>query len=239
MSGSINLLAAFGAGLISFLAPCTLALVPAYVSYATGSSFTAAAMAGRPSHTRLLAVVNAVLFSLGFTAVFVVLGASLGALSQSLHTLGPWLNQASGILLIAFGLVAVGLLRVPLLERGFVPRVAVGSSLRSAGAFLIGATFAFSWTPCVGPILGGILALAGNSGSARHGALLLSSYSAGIMVPFLAAGIATGWTSTLLRRYGSVLNTLSKVGGGVLILLGIAVFTNVLPILSGYLALGT
>ena len=238
MTGSVSVLAAFGAGVLSFLAPCTLALVPGYVSYLAG--FTLAPSAVQSSgRIRWAATVNTVVFAVGFTAVFVVLGASLGVLSQTLSSSGTWLDRVSGIFIIGLGLVSLGLLRIPFMERGFGLRFAPGTQLRYLGSFLVGGTFALGMTPCVGPILGAIFVLAGNSGSAGQGTLLLTSYSIGLMLPFVGAGILTGWTSWLLRRHGRWLVYSNYVAGVMLIGLGIALFTGLLPLLSSYLALGT
>lgn len=238
MTDSVSILAAFGAGLLSFVTPCCLALVPGYVSYVAGFSL---AQADGPSagRVRVAAVANTLTFALGFMSVFVLLGASLGALSQSLASFGAWLNRVSGIFIIALGLVTLGLLKVPFMERGFGVRFSPGVNLRYLGSFLVGATFAVGWTPCVGPILGAILILAGTSGSVEQGSLFLTSYSLGLMVPFVAAGVMTGWTSWLLRRHGHWLSYANRIAGVLLIALGIALFTGILPVLSSYLALGT
>jgi cytochrome c-type biogenesis protein len=187
----------------------------------------------------MAAVTNTLAFALGFMAVFVILGASLGALSHSLSQFGAWLNRISGLFMIGLGLVTLGLVKVPLMERGFGLRFAPGTNLRYLGSVLVGATFAVGWTPCVGPILGGVLVLAGTSGSVGQGALLLTSYSLGLMVPFVAAGVMTGWTSWMLRRHGKWLSYANYVAGILLIALGIGLFTGLLPLLSSYLALGT
>ncbi len=163
MVDSVSVLAAFGAGLLSFVTPCYLALVPAYLAYLGGFSLsTADGPAVGPAKGALL--INIVAFALGFTAVFVLLGASLGALSEALNSFGEWLNRVSGIFIITLGLVSVGLLRLSFLERGYGPRVAISGRFRYFGSVLVGATLAFGWTPCVGPVLGGIFVLAGTSG---------------------------------------------------------------------------
>lgn len=238
MTDSVSIIAAFAAGLLSFLAPCTLALVPGYVSYLAGFTL---APAGGPAITnaRVATISNTLVFAIGFISVFVVLGASLGALSAALSSFGAWLNRVSGIFIIGLGLVTLGLVRIPAMERGIGLRFRPGANLRYVGSFLVGATFAVGWTPCVGPVLGAIFALAGASGSIGGGALLLTSYALGLMLPFIAAGAVTGWTSWLLRRRGRWLIYSNAVAGVLLIALGITLFTGLLPVLSGYLALGT
>jgi len=240
MTDSIGILAAFGAGVLSFLAPCTLALVPGYVSYLAGFTLApAGGTAATATATRVATFSNTLIFAIGFISVFVVLGASLGALSQALSGFGTWLNRVSGVFIIGLGLVTLGLVRVPAFERGIGLRFRPGANLRYIGSFLVGATFAVGWTPCVGPVLGAIFALAGSSGSIFGGTTLLTSYALGLMLPFIAAGAVTGWTSWLLRRHGRLLSYANVVAGILLIGLGITLFTGLLPVLAGRLALGT
>ena len=237
MSDSVSIYAAFGAGIVSFLAPCTLALVPAFIAYLAGftlSNPTEASIA----KVRTATILNTITFVVGFTTVFVLLGSSLGALSQVVGSGNPWLNRVGGLLVIGFGLVTLGLVKIPILEQGFAIKTDFVNGLRYLGSFLVGATFAISWIPCVGPILGAIFVLAGTSGSAQQGALLLSAYSLGMMLPFLAAGVFTGWTSALLRRHGRWLQYTNYVGGVMLIALGIVGFNNLLPVFVKYLPLG-
>ena len=237
MDGSLNVAIAFVAGVASFIAPCTLALVPAFVVYLAGFTLSEADRAS-PGRARRAAVLNVMAFALGFTAVFVLVGSSLGALSQAVGGQAVWLNRVGGILIIAFGLVALGLLRAPPLKRDLGLNADFARRLKYAGSLLVGGTFAVSWVPCVGPILAGILVLAGTSGSPAAGALLLSVYAAGIMLPFIAAGVFSGWTTGLLRRFGRTLQYTTAGGGLLLIALGIVVFTNLMPVIAGYLPLG-
>ena len=237
MTESVGIMTAFVAGLVSFLSPCHLALVPGYVSYLAGFTLTQTPDSS-PHRVRLAAFANIFTFAVGFTAVFVFLGASLGALSQGITAAGPWLNRVSGVFIIALGLVTVGLLRIPVLERGYGPQFAPSANLRYVGSFLVGATFALGWTPCVGPLLGAIFVLAGTSGSAGQGSLLLTAYAAGLMLPLLAVGTTTGWTSWLLRSHGRWLTYANQMAGGLLVGLGIALFTGLLTQLSAHLALG-
>lgn len=234
----MNLLVAFGAGIASFVAPCMLAMVPAFLAYLAGFTLSDTPE-GRRVPPRLAAFLNTLAFVIGFTAVFVLLGSALGALSQAVRTNTVWLNRVGGVLIIGFGLMSLGLVRVPLLERGFSMKTDFARRLRYLGSFLVGATFAVGWVPCVGPILGAILVLAGTSGSAQQGATLLFVYSLGMMLPFLGAGAFAGWTSALLRRHGRWLRYAEYAGGVLLILLGIAVFTNLIPLLAQYLPLPT
>ncbi len=237
MDQSLNLVVAFGAGAASFIAPCTLALVPAYVLYLGGLTLSDSDAAGaRASRGATLRSVLA--FTLGFTAVFVILGASLGALTQTLADHSVWLNRVGGALIILLGLMTMGLLRLPVAQRGFIVRPRVSRELHVAGSLLIGGAFALSWVPCVGPILGAILVLAATTASVGEGALLLLAYSLGLMLPFAAAGAFSGWTRALLQRHGQALNYATHVGGVLLIALGIVVFTNLMPVIARYIPIG-
>ncbi len=231
MEQSLNVGVAFVTGIASFIAPCTLALVPAYLAYLAG--YTLTDQRSVPSRRQQAAtVLNVALFAVGFTSVFVVLGSSLGALSSFAGDQAVWLNRIGGLLIIGFGLVALGLLRVPMLERGFVVDDSFARRLRYAGSLLVGGTFAVGWIPCVGPILGGILVLAATTGSAGSGAVLLTAYSLGIMVPFVLAGVFSGWTRELLRRHGRALQYATAAGGVLMIALGVIVFTNLMPVIA-------
>ncbi|MCY4112772.1 MAG: sulfite exporter TauE/SafE family protein [Chloroflexi bacterium] len=237
MDQSVNLAVAFGAGVASFIAPCTLALVPAYVLYLGGLTLSDGDAAGARA-TRGATLRSVLAFTVGFTSVFVILGASLGALTQTLADHSVWLNRVGGTLIILLGLMALGLLRVPLAQRGFAFRPQVSSQLHVAGAFLVGGTFAVSWVPCVGPILGAILVLAATTASVGEGALLLLAYSLGMMLPFAAAGAFSGWTRALLQRHGQALGYATHAGGILLIALGIVVFTNLMPVIARYIPIG-
>lgn len=237
MDQPLNLGLAFVAGVASFIAPCTLALVPAYLAYLAGFTLSDQAAASR-TRVQAATVLNVTLFALGFTAVFVVLGSSLGALSSFAGDQIVWLNRIGGLLIIGFGLMTLGLLRVPLLERGWTVDDRFARRLRYAGSLMVGGTFAVGWIPCVGPILGAILVLAATTASAGTGALLLTAYSLGIMLPFVLAGAFSGWTRVLLRRYGRALQYTSAGGGVLLIALGVIVFTNLMPVIASLVPMG-
>lgn len=235
---SVNIAVAFGGGVASFLAPCCLALVPAFLSYLAGFTLSESDKADAKS-VRIATILHTVIFVLGFTLVFVALGTSLGVVSGVVGSNSVWLNRGGGVLIITFGLAALGLLKIPALERGFTVQTNFARKLRYLGSFVVGATFAVGWVPCVGPILAAIFVLAGTSGSAQQGAILLFAYSLGMMLPFLGAGIFTGWTSVLIRRHGRALAYVNYAGGVLLIALGITMFTNLLPLLTKYLPFNT
>jgi cytochrome c-type biogenesis protein len=233
MTDSVSLGAAFVAGIVSFLAPCTLALVPAYVL--SLASFTMSDRSrATPWQLRRASILNTLTFALGFSTVFVALGGSLGVLSATFEGQAIWLNRVGGALVIAFGLVSLGLFKVSILERGLSFDTEWAKGLRYLGSLVVGGAFAVGWVPCVGPILAAILALAGTTGSAASGALLLFAYSLGLMLPFVGAGVFSGWTTSLIRRHGRVLTVMNYAGGAGLVVLGILVYTDLISALANY-----
>lgn len=215
---NISLWAAFAAGVASFFTPCHLPLVPAYVTFLAGDE-------GRRGYGF---VFNALAFCLGFGTVFVALGASFGFVGTMLahyHDLLRWLG---GAVMIVFGLHMTGWLQIPLLYRekrwDTMPRSG------PLGAFLLGFSFAFAWTPCVGPILGSILTLAGLAGDTSTGILLLIVYTLGMSVPFLVvAGLVYKGSGLILQRFYPLAGILSKVGGLALALAGLLLLLDRFP----------
>jgi cytochrome c-type biogenesis protein len=221
-----NLLAAMAvaaaAGFVSFASPCVLPLVPGYLSYMTG--LTGAAAGGRPAAARRTALAAA-LFVVGFSLVFVALGAALGGLTGWLIANRSVVTRVAGVLVIALGLVMTGLVRWPWLYRERRPRLdRVPAGL--AGALPLGMVFGLGWTPCIGPTLGAVLGLAAASGGAARGALLLFTYSLGLGVPFLLAGLglrfAAGWLAGLRRH----VRTFELAGGALLVAIGVLLVTG-------------
>lgn len=228
---------AFTAGLLSFLSPCVLPLVPIYLGYLSG---TTVADQGAP---RLRVLSHAGAFVTGFGLVFVALGSLaglagyvmtspngplglVGQLAAGLNQATPWLARLGGVLLIVLGLHLTGLVRIPWLYREL--RIET-NSVQQRGLWasgLVGMAFAAGWTPCVGPYLMAILMLASNSGTVGRGALLLATYSLGLGLPFLLAGLALGAVSAQLRRLNRYLNVVSVVGGGMLIAMGVLLVTG-------------
>lgn len=238
---------AFLAGLLSFLSPCVLPLVPAYIGYLSG----AAVSDREPS--RLWTASNAAAFVFGFGLVFVALGslaglagslaamenaplAFLGRLATAVGGLLPWLSRGGGVLLIVLGLHLTGLVRIPLLYREL--RLDGGRPRRSGlfASVLVGMVFAAGWTPCVGPYLMSILILAGSAGTAGRGAFLLAVYTLGLGLPFLLAGLAVQAVAEHLRRLNRYLGLVSIVGGVLLIAMGILLVSGRLGWLNMMLA---
>jgi cytochrome c-type biogenesis protein len=228
VSGQVGVIAAFGAGLVSFLSPCVLPLIPGYLSFLGGLN------AGDSSGARRSLVVHSLLFVAGFTFVFVVLGASASALGALLAPYRPVLARASGVLVFAFGFLLLGVVKVPWLygEARFDP--ARARSLGRFAAPVMGVAFGFGWTPCVGPILGSILALASQQGSASA-VLLLFVYSLGLGVPFVLAALLLSRITPLLRFFARHSAWISRIAGVVLMLLGAAIATGTLTQVSGLL----
>ena len=232
MSESLGVLVAFSAGLLSFLSPCVLPLFPSYLSFITGMSVDRlAGEVDAGARTRVL--LHSLAFILGFSVVFVSLGASFSAAGQFLLDYRDWIRIAGGLLIIAFGLYIAGVLRVGLFGR------TQQMQLRSkpaglVGSFLVGLTFAIGWTPCVGPILGSILTLASNDKTVGQGITLLLCYSAGLGVPFLLSSIALGGFLRFFKRYRPFIPTVERAAGVLLIVVGVLVATNYYVVLNSW-----
>ena len=215
----VSIPAAVLGGLISFLSPCVLPLVPPYLSYLAGTTLDEL-QAGDDWAVRRRALVTALLFVAGFSTVFVLLGATASVLGQVLRQHLDVLSTVAGVVIIIMGLHLIGLFRIGLLYRE--ARVEVGRSASVWGAYLMGLAFAFGWTPCIGPILAAILALAGSETSVARGALLLGAYSAGLGIPFVLAALAMKPFVAFLKRVRSRFGMIEKAMGAFLVLTGVA-----------------
>jgi cytochrome c-type biogenesis protein len=225
---TLGLFVAFAAGLLSFLSPCVLPLVPSYIGFLTGMSLPE--MSGR----RRVALTHALLFVLGFSLVFIALGASATALGRALNYYQVWLQRIGGVLIIAFGLVCLGVIRIGALtqeRRVQVERKPVGY----LGSALVGMAFAAGWTPCIGPVLGGILGLAATSQDLSRGMLLLAVYSAGLAVPFLIAAAALESFLAWFQRFRRFLPWVMRASGVLLIFVGLLMVTGEFTRLAGWL----
>ena len=222
----VSVAMAFLAGVVSFLSPCVLPLVPGYVSYVTGQSLDGLTE-GTASAVRVRALGLSASFVTGFSLVFIALGASATALGQLLLSYRYEANFVAGAIVIAFGLVMTGLLRLSWLHRDlrFVGHIEGG---RTTGAVLLGAAFAFAWTPCIGPILGAILAISAAPLSGASGPALLALYAAGLGVPFLLVAAFAGSLLPRLRRMRRAGRALQVAAGAVMVLMGVAMITGYL-----------
>lgn len=230
---NIGLLTAFAAGAVSFLSPCVLPLVPGYVSYVAGRA-VAEDRSGGALALRLSAVGLSGCFVLGFSTVFVLLGASATALGQLLLTYRYELNIVGGVIVILFGLFLIGLVRPTWLLRDFRFHILVPGG-RPFSAYVLGLAFAFGWTPCIGPILGAILTVSAASATVSSGVLLLTVYSLGLGVPFLLAALFTDGLMARLKTIGRIGRLLQLAASAVLILMGIAMMTGQLTTFSYWL----
>jgi len=227
---NISLAVAFGAGLLSFLSPCVLPLVPVYLASLVGPEVFDA----RVSRIRLTRFFHSLSFVIGFSLIFTAMGAIAGLTAFAINPSLALLNKISGSLLIAFGLFILAAMKVPWLNYEKRLNPSLGNTTGYLRSFLIGATFSLAWTACVGPILVGILAIAVNSATAWHGAYLLAIYSLGLGLPFLIIGVAFDSLAPVLRsiqRYSRLIHVISSL---LLIAIGILILTNKIAWFSSF-----
>ncbi len=225
---SLGPVVAFLGGLLSFLSPCVLPLVPSYLGFITG--FTLEEM----GHRRRLAMVHASLFVIGFSLVFILLGASATALGSALRFYKDAIMRGGGVLIIFFGLYCLGVIKLGFLtqeRRMHLERKPIGF----LGSVLVGMAFGAGWSPCIGPILGGILSLAATEADLGRGVWLLVAYSAGLAVPFLVAAFAVESFLDWFQKFRRHLNLVQKVSGALLVAVGLLIATGQFTRLAGYL----
>jgi cytochrome c-type biogenesis protein len=228
----LGILTVFVAGLISFLSPCVLPLVPGYVSYIAGS--TDPGLDKGAVARRLPAAGLSVCFVLGFSTVFVILGASATALGQLLLSYRRELDIVGGSIVIVFGLFITGLARLSWLQRELRLHPALSGG-RPISAYVLGLAFAFGWTPCIGPILGAVLTVSAASATVAHSATLLAVYSLGLGVPFMAAALFTDSLMARLKSIGRLGRLLQIFAGAILVLMGVAMITGQLAAIANWL----
>jgi cytochrome c-type biogenesis protein len=230
---NITFVGAFVAGLLSFLSPCVLPLIPSFITYITGLSF-ADLQAENPSHkVRQQTIIHTLLFIAGFTVVFVLLGASATFLGGFMMEHMKILRKVGGVLIILFGIHISGLVPIHFLlgeKRVTVHRKPAGY----IGSFLVGLAFAAGWTPCIGPILASILMVAATEETVSHGIMLLLTYSMGLAIPFFLASLAMHQFLVFFNRFKKYIRILEIVTGVFLIIIGVLLFTNYLTVLSRY-----
>jgi len=233
----INLIIpAFIAGLLTFLAPCTLPLVPGYLAFISGVSLADLQNQEKFKTARRKVFLNGLFYVIGFSAVFILLGSLFGLGGAALIQYRLWLSRVGGVFVIFFGLFMMGVVKLPFLfqekQFAFSRVLRPGNPLSS---LIFGATFAFGWTPCVGPVLGSILVLASASATLTQGAFLLAVFSAGLAVPFLAVALGIGSVSQYFARFSRTFRYSSAIGGIFLIVLGILLLTNSFSVWIGFI----
>ena len=223
----IELLIALGAGLISFLSPCVLPLIPGYISYISGSSLNELIA------KKNINLIPLILFTAGFSIVFILLGAASTFVGQALLQNSYELRIAAGLVIILLSLHIIGLINIKFLN--FEKRIDARINSNFYSPILIGMAFAFGWTPCIGPILGSILVLASTEESINKGILLLTFYSLGLSIPFILSGYLIQKFLIFSKNFKKNINLVSKIGGIILLLTGILILTNQLQALGYYL----
>ncbi len=217
---------AFVAGLASFVSPCVLSLVPAYVGYLSSRAVATSGQGGQLVASRSATLLHGLAFVLGFSVVFVALGAAASAVGALLFDLQDILVRIGGLVVIVFGLHTMGAIHLPFLDYDTRRQQAPDARLGYLSSALMGVFFSAGWAPCVGPVLGAVLTMALTSDGVNRGAVLLSAYSLGLGIPFLLAAAGLGNISQVLRRYGKHLRWVSVATGIFLIIIGVMLFTG-------------
>ena len=231
LSHRVSMFVAFFGGLASFLSPCVLPLIPSYLSYITGLSFDKLVEQGGRSRKRVVA--HTLLFILGFSLGFVSLGASFGLVGQVLFAYRRAFQLGGGLLLIFFGLSITGLLKLPFMGRSKQLQLQVKPA-GYLGSLIVGLVFALAWTPCIGPILGSILALASTTANLKTGITLLFVYSFGLAVPFFVSALAVETFLGFSKRFVRYFQLVKWASGGLLIVVGLLILTGYFTILNAY-----
>jgi cytochrome c-type biogenesis protein len=229
----IGLTAAFAAGLLSFLSPCVLPLVPSYLSFVTGLSLEDLESGG--ADLRRTALVHSLLFVVGFSSIFMALGASATFLGQMLREYQIWIARVGGVIVILFGLHLLGITPFRWLQRErrvHLERRPVGY----IGSYVVGVTFGAGWTPCIGPILGGILTFAATRQTLGEGVMLLAVYSAGLAVPFLLSTVGLTWFLSTFKRLRRHMVWVERASGGLLVLVGLLLLSGHFTLLASWAA---
>jgi cytochrome c-type biogenesis protein len=237
---NVSLVAAFAAGVLSFISPCVLPLIPGYVSFISGTTLddlrggpdTGAA---RPGASKQRVLISSLAFVLGCSLVFISLGASASVIGQYMMERLTLLGRIAGIIVILFGLHTMGILRIGWLyseKRVQTNRKPAGP----LGAILVGIAFAFGWTPCIGPILAGILAIAASQETVGQGVRLLAVYSAGLGIPFIATSLAINRFFSAFARIRRHYHAIEVTSGALLVVIGVLIFTNRFTIIAQYLS---
>jgi cytochrome c-type biogenesis protein len=228
----VSFTAAFGAGLLSFLSPCILPLIPAYFSFITGMSLEDLTREGDHAVRRKL-ILATVSYVLGFSAVFIALGGAVSLMGHQMEEYKDFIRLTGGAVVIIFGVHLSGVLRIPIFdyEKKFHVK---GKPLHILGVFLVGMAFGAGWSPCIGPLLGSILALAAGEGSVSHGMALLSIYSLGMALPFILMSVFINYMLSFIRKAGPWIRFATVTAGVLLIVMGLVLIFNKMNVLTPY-----
>ena len=232
MGESLGVLVAFSAGIFSFLSPCVLPLFPSYLCFITGMSYDHLTTS-LSAVSRWRTIAHSMAFIVGFSLVFIGLGASFSVAGQLLLDYRDWIRKIGGALIVVFGLYIAGIIRIGWFGRTRQIQVQTKPA-GYLGSLGVGVTFAVGWTQCVGPILGSILSLAGTASTVQRGMGLLVAYSAGLALPFFLSSLALGRFLNFFDRYATLIPLVERVAGGLLVIVGLLVFTNYFVILNAY-----
>jgi cytochrome c-type biogenesis protein len=228
MEPTLGLAIAFTAGLLSFLSPCVLPLIPSYITFITGMGFEDVTRSRRTTLT------HALLFVFGFSLIFIALGASATALGNLLLGYRDWITRIGGVLVIIFGLYMLGALNIGMMSKDTRFHLS-DKPVGYLGTVIVGIAFGAGWTPCIGPILGAILTYAGTSGNVSHGMGLLATYSLGLAVPFLLSALLMERFLGAFQKFRRHMGVVNKISGVLLIIVGVLMLTNWFTMLAGYL----
>jgi len=232
---AVSLGIAFAAGLVSFLSPCVLPVVPSHVGFVTGMTLDELREGGGTGSARRLAAAHSALFVLGFSLLFILAGASATALGATLRRSLPLLQQAGGVVIIAFGLYMLGVLRIPVLMRERRLRLAAKPA-GLLGSVIAGIAFGAGWTPCIGPVLASILLYASFAETIWRGMLLLAAYALGLGIPFFIAAVSLNWFITGAARMRRWIVPLERAAGAMLVLVGVLLITGEFARITAFLA---
>lgn len=233
VSENITILTAFFFGLLSFISPCVLPIIPGYISFISGHTLDD--LKGDNSSAARAVMLNSLVFIAGFTLIFVLMGAAATTIGQVLNDNLNLISKIAGFIIIIFGFHMIGIFKIGFLnyEKRFHLQE---KKLGILGSFAVGAAFAFGWTPCIGPVLAGILAIASQQETVMQGIMLLFVYSLGLGIPFFLTAVSINKFFTLFNRIKKHFHTIEVIGGVMLVAVGILMMTNYLTIIASYLS---
>jgi cytochrome c-type biogenesis protein len=232
---NVNILTAFLFGLLSFLSPCVLPIVPGYISFISGVSLEEMQRVEERKKVFKKILLNSIFFILGFSVIFIALGASATALGRFMTEKLDLFSKIAGVIIIIFGLHMIGVFRIPFLnyEKRFHTQA---KPLGLLGSFVVGLAFAFGWTPCIGPVLAAILAIAAQQDTVFQGIVLLASYSLGLGIPFFLTSLSINAFFGVFNKIKRHFRLIEIIGGILLVIVGVLIMTNYLTIISKVLS---